>query len=814
MNDIQEKLDGMIKEIESLCLRELVGGRHMMDCELQTSSIVEESSVFGRESDKENITRMLLTSWDELCRGHDVNIIPIVGMIGVGKTTLAQLLFNNQEVESSFDLRMWVFVTSDSNVVGLTRSILEAANGESISHCLSLELLQVKLMKILRERKFLLVLDDLWNQKDSELELLFKPLKRGLRGSKIIVTTRSHVVSWLVSTAGTYPLKGLSDQDCWSVIKHKALRSINLDIAQDFEAIGMDIARKCKGLPLAAKIVGNLLHSKVDEISWNNILGSKIWDLSVFKNEIIPALRSGYHRLPSHLRQCFAYCSMFPQSYDFEKDKIIRMWLGEGFIRPEGRRTIEDVASDYFDQLFWMSFFQMEGEKYKMHDAVHDLARSVSGEKFYRMEEADDSRINRNTRHLSLVCEDIRAMTFEVFYRCKGLRTFLLLPETGTPIKTVPLNLFQTLGRLRVLDLSSTQIEELTGRIGNLKHLRFLDLSNTLLKWLPETIRELCILQTLRLINCLNLLCLPNSLGRLQSLRHLELGEESSLISMPSGIGKLTGLQTLSEFTVGTWNGQIKELKDMNSIRGSLCIKQLEKVSNPKEALEGNLASKKYLDRLELQWTCTIDARNEEHVLNELKPPESLKELILRNYGGRIFPTWVSNANHLTSICLYDCKNCFLLPPLGQLFKLKSLKIDGMHELVMVDETFLGGHIGFGGLETLELRDMPKLERWVGLRDFDMQCLRKLTIVGCPQIVALPPLHYLKSLEKLEFEDCPQLPSLPVEGLSCSVQSLIITECPVLKDRCRRDGGEAWVQIQHIPYIEMDYEVFQNELGA
>ncbi|KAF9593436.1 hypothetical protein IFM89_022902 [Coptis chinensis] len=172
MNDIQEKLDGMIKEIESLCLRELVGGRHMMDCELQTSSIVEESSVFGRESDKENITRMLLTSSDDLCRGHDVNIIPIVGMIGVGKTTLAQLLFNNQEVESSFDLRMWVFVTSDSNVVGLMRSILEAANGESISHCLSLELLQVKLMKILRERKFLLVLDDLWNQKDSGVSVI------------------------------------------------------------------------------------------------------------------------------------------------------------------------------------------------------------------------------------------------------------------------------------------------------------------------------------------------------------------------------------------------------------------------------------------------------------------------------------------------------------------------------------------------------------------------------------------------------------------------------------------------------------------
>ncbi|PIA60036.1 hypothetical protein AQUCO_00400720v1 [Aquilegia coerulea] len=815
MNNIQSKLDGMLKELESLCVRERSNVRHLekVASKLQTSSLIDESQVYGRETDKMNIVNMLVAS-GESSRGGSVSIIPIVGMIGVGKTTLAQLVYNHnyQEFpEVSFNLKMWVSITKDFDVMRLTRCIIEAATRESTSHLLNLDSLQIRLTEILQGNKFLLVLDDLWNVKKNEWNLLLKPLNHGLRGSKIVVTTGSTLVSSLVGTAEPYDLKCLSDQACFSLLMDEALGDINLHTTTpELEEIGMEIARKCKGLPLAAKIVGSLLHSKEDQNEWNNLLDSRIWDSSVIKNEIVPALRSGYHRLPSHVRQCFAYCSMFPQNYDFEKIKLVRMWMGEGFIIPDKERTmIEETGNDYFDQLSQKSFFQMEGEKYMIHDAVHNLSQAVSCEKFFRMEETDDLIVT-HTRHLSLVCEKIHTVAAEVASTCKGLRTFLLLGAYKTPIKEVPLALFMELGSLRVLDLSGTQVEELAESIGNLKHLRFLDLSNTLLKWLPETMQELCLLQTLRLRNCLELLYLPKRISRLRSLQHLELDGSYHLTSMPSGIGKLTGLQTVSEFIIGPENGQMKELKHMNNIRGSLRIRQLEKVKNVQDALEAKLGNKKYLDKLELQWKRTVgsvDRRADEHVLDKLVtcPLKNLKELTLSGYGGTMFPKWVCDPllTKLTAICFDECKNCGLLPPLGQLPQLKSLKIVGMHELKTMDQVFQK-------LERLELRDMPELEGWVGVQDNDMSFLRELTIDDCPQMRTLPSLHYFRSLEKMEFESCPLLPSLSEERLSNSSKSLIIRKCLMLKERCEEDEGEDWLKIEHIPYIEINYKIVRE----
>ncbi|KAL5720445.1 hypothetical protein ACHQM5_013113 [Ranunculus cassubicifolius] len=196
---------------------------------------------------------------------------------------------------------MWVSVSKDFDVVRVTRSIIEAANGEG-ARLSNLESLHLELARILRDRKFLL-----W-------DLLLEPLKYSLKGSKIIVTTRSHAVSSLVGTHGPYHLKCLSDDDCWLILKREAFGDVNLKTDAMWEDIGMKIARKCKGFPLTAKSVGRLLRCRVDEDAWNAVLRSKIWELPVIQTEVIPALRSTCDHLPSHLKQCFAYCSMF-QSY-------------------------------------------------------------------------------------------------------------------------------------------------------------------------------------------------------------------------------------------------------------------------------------------------------------------------------------------------------------------------------------------------------------------------------------------------------------------------------------------------------------------
>ncbi|KAF9592878.1 hypothetical protein IFM89_018458 [Coptis chinensis] len=716
MNNIQVKLDDMLREIDSLCLRESAEGSNhdKVKSKLPTTSLIDASHSFNRDVEKSDLVKMLLAP--EASK-QNVSVISIVGMVGVGKTTLAQLVYNESEMwsKSSFNLKMWVSVTKDFNVEALTRSIIEAATGVT-SLPLELDLLQLHLRNYLRDKKFLLVLDDLWNEKRREWELLTEPLRHGRGGSTIIVTTRSRVVSSMVNTNGIYNLELLSDEASWLLLRQEALGSGNhLEAVAELELIGKEIAHCCQGLPLTAKIVGNLLRIETDDDKWDSvlqsILKSAIWDLPEVIKEIVPALRSSYYHLPSHLKQCFAYCSMFPQGHEFEKDKLVQMWMGECFILPEGRRRTEEIGHDYFDQLFWMSFFQKKDGTYIIHDMIHHFAQSVAGDKFFRMEENDGSHI----------------------------------------------------------------------------------------------------LQTLRLKNCLRLLRLPKGIDKLESLRHLELGIDCQLTSMPSGIGKLTGLQTLSEFVVGVELGQIKELKDMNNIRGSLCIKQLERVSQGQEAEEANLASKKYLDRLELQWSNTDFPIQVELILNNLEPHKSLKELVLKRYRAGQFPPWVCNPlfSKLTSISLYECDNCLLLPSLGQLPKLKSLKVAVMTNLQYLSGEFYGDTsvgVRFQSLESLELCDMPSLVGWNGTNDNDMGRLRELTIGNCPQLVIIPSLHYLESLEKLKFENCPELQSLSTHRLSTSVRSLIVRGCFKLTRQFRSVGGEDWMKIEHIPHKEMDEE--------
>ncbi|KAL5717972.1 hypothetical protein ACHQM5_010919 [Ranunculus cassubicifolius] len=804
MTYIQLKFDRLLREMDSLCLRELVQQKQLSITEsdqLMHSSLSDKSSpVFGMDHDINEAFKLLIPV-EDFHKGSDVSVVAIVGMVGVGKTTLAQIVYNDDDnkAKDSFELKMWVSVTGDFDLVRVTRDIVEAA-GEVVE-LRNIDRLQIELKSLIEGKKFLLVLDDLWNEKPNEWDLLLKPLRYGAQGSQIIVTTRSRVVSSMVSTSGTVNLKCLSDQDCWSLLEHEVLGDIGDKLVPKME----EIAKKCKGLPLAAKSIGRLLHSRFDEDQWNAILGSNIWDLDEVKNVIFPALRPSYHHLPSHLNHCFAFLSMFPPGYELEKEKIVQMWMGEGYIRHDGRRKIQEIGCNYFDQLLQVSFLQQEGDKYKMHDAVLELARSISGGTFFRMEERDDlqtSRLNRHTRHSSLICDNIEMKASVTLYKCKGLRTFLLPRKYGNSIKEAPSALFKTFGRLRVLDLSFTQIEDLDDSIGNLKHLRFLDLSKTLLKWLPDTTQELSSLQTLRLKNCSKLVGLLNNIEKLTNLQHLELERNDRLHFMPSGIGRLTGLQTLTDFIVSVENGRINELKYLNNIKGSLCIKQVEKVNNSKEAEEAQLVNKKHLKRLELQWISLTTASEGEDILNNLKPHESLEELVLRKYAGTSFPGWVSSTSlsKLTSICLRDCQNCVLLPSFGEFPKLKSLVIIGMPKLLNLDAAFCTSGRGtvFPLLEILEFRQMPMLTSWSELVNINMECLRELTIAECPQLTELPSFCQGGSLLKLEFATCPLICSMPNGGLSGSVECLIIIDCPKLKEQCE-EGSEGWILVKDIP---------------
>ncbi|EMS56468.1 Putative disease resistance protein RGA3 [Triticum urartu] len=821
---VEEKLNRLVQE------REIIGpnmiratDRKELKERPQTSSIIDDSSVFGREEDKETIVKMLL---DQNNSNHaNLSILPIVGMGGLGKTTLTQLVYNDTRIKEHFQLRVWLCVSENFDQMKLTKETIESVASEfesTISWVSSvttnMNLLQEDLSKKLKGKRFLLVLDDVWNEDPEKWGTYRRALLTGGKGSRIVVTTRNKNVGKLMGGMTPYYLNQLSDNDCWSLFRSYAFVDGNSNAHPNLEMIGMEIVKKLKGLPLAAKAIGSLLCSQDTEDDWKNVLRSEIWELPSDKNNILPALRLSYNHLPAILKRCFAFCSVFHKDYVFEKDKLVQIWMALGFIQPQRRRRMEEIGSSYFDELLSRSFFQHHKGGYVMHDAMHDLAQSVSIHEYLRLDDLpNNSSSARSARHLSFSCENRSETSFEAFLGFKRARTLLLLSGYKSMTRSVPSDLFLKLRYLHVLDLNRRDITELPDSIGSLKMLRYLNLSGTGIAMLPSSIGRLFSLQILKLKNCHQLDCLPQSITNLVNLRWLEARTE--LVTGIARIGKLTCLQQLDEFVVRTDKGyKISELKEMKEIRGHICIKNIECVASIEEAIGAFLSEKAFISILDLIWSdnrhiASEEANQDKRILEVLRPHHELNELTVKAFAGSSFPNWFGSLSHLQTLHLSDCTKCSTLPALGELPQLKYLDIGGFPAIIQISQDFSGtnGVNGFPALKELVFEDMSNFKRWASVQDGEfLPSLTELVVVDCPKITEfpllpsmlvklkvsetgftiLPEVHipnsqFPSSLECLQIHQCPNLTSLQ-EGLLSqqllALQQLTITQCLDLID--------------------------------
>ncbi|XP_077231144.1 disease resistance protein RGA2-like [Tasmannia lanceolata] len=729
----------------------------------ETVSDVNELEVYGRDEDKEEIVRLLQADVNN--NENEVPVIALVGMGGLGKTTLAKLAFKHENVIGHFELRMWIYVSQDFHVNGIVKKILESASKTDVTHVTQLEEMRIKLQNIICEKRFLLVLDDVWNEDGGKWDNLKQILKCNVKGSKIIVTTRKETVASMMGGlhGSLLHLTGLSDSDCWSLFERQAFGSGRSEEHQNLVPIGEQIVKKCGGVPLAAKALGRLLCLEREEASWLPVRDSQIWKLE--ENEILPALILSYINLPSHLRQCFSFCSVFPKGLTIRKEELILLWMANGFVTPNETMELEDIGNKIFNDLLWRSFFQ-DIEKddsgnitsCKMHDLVHDLAQSVIGNKCHIVDREKIEDIPTSTRyvysHLDSLLEEQR------LYEAKTIRTILL---GDVYYNSVPSNI-KKLRYLRCLDLSGFCVREIPHSICNLKQVRYINLSgNYEIETLPESITNLQNLQTLKLRHCFNLLNLPKDMRKMSSLRHVDTYGCSSLTCVPIGIGKLTCLQTLSIFIVGDEDGRrLSELSNLK-LRGELSIKQLNLVRNASDAKQANLKLKKNLRELELSWGDDRgDVEMQEKVLEGLEPHCDLKDLRITDYEGIRFPGWIQNSSltNLVNVSLSNCRRCENLPPLGQLPSLKNLEISGMSALKQINNTLNG--FAFPSLKSLSLWNMENLEMWASVEEGGaFPCLDELKIQLCPKLITLPDGMHLNSLESLEIVDCKKMVSLP-----------------------------------------------------
>ncbi|MFS7925376.1 putative P-loop containing nucleoside triphosphate hydrolase, leucine-rich repeat domain superfamily [Helianthus anomalus] len=693
-------------------------------------------------------------------------------MGGVGKTTLARILYNDTRVKDHFQLMAWVCVSDDFDIFKISKIIFQAVSGER-KEFEDLNQLQMDLIKQLQDKRFLLVLDDVWTENHDHWENLVRPFHSGASGSRVIMTTRKNQLLQKIGFNHLDHLESLSHEDALSLFALHALGIDNFDSHATLKPQAEGVVKKCGGLPLALKAIGRLLRTKTEEEEeeWNDVLNSQIWDLEN-ADEIVPALRLSYHDLSADLKRLFAYCSLFPKDFMFDKEELIVLWIAEGYLnKSTANKSTERLGHAYFDNLLSRSFFQPapSGEPFfVMHDLMNDLATFVAGEIFLRFDNQTEmaEEALAKYRYMSFMRENyVGFQKFEAFQRARSLRTLLAVP-IGAETRwnefylsnKILVDLLPQLPLLRVLSLRCFKISEVPDSICSLKHLRYLNLSETSISKLPENVGNLYNLQTLIVFGCKSLSTLPKSFLKLKKLRHFDIRDTPYLKKLPSGIGELKNLQTLPKVIIGgDGDFAITKLKGLENLRGELSIEGLHKVQIPMHAREANLSQKR-LTMLKLKWgdgsqRGTLD----KEVFTELKPHiDTLKHFGVEYYGGVEFPGWIGDPSfrELVYVSIIGCKKCTSLPPFGKLPSLKELLIQGMDDVKVISlESTRTNDVIFPSLEILRFVNMSSWEVWSTNSETMFPCLRELQIENCPNLIDVS-LKALPSLRVLKIDGC------------------------------------------------------------
>ncbi|MED6145271.1 hypothetical protein PIB30_023511 [Stylosanthes scabra] len=837
IEDIIAALESIVKEKVSLGLKEIPV--EDMSWRIPSTSLVDTREIYGRDQDREAIVKLLLDDTN----GGEISVIPIVGMGGIGKTTLAQMVYNDDQVQQKFDVKVWVCDGKEEfDVLKVTKIVMEKAASCS---CNSNELntIQESLKEVLAGKKLLVVLDDMWSSNYDAWISFLKPFKSSNEGVRILVTTRLDSTADMVKTIPPYNMSLLGDEHCWSVFAdHACFTSAESHSSSALEVVGRRIVKKCNGLALAAQTLGGLLRAKKEVADWEFILKNEIWELPEKNSGILPALRISYHYLPSFLKRCFVYCSLFPKDYEFKRDELVLLWMAEGLLQqPKSGSTLEEVGYKYFDDLVSRSFFQLPNNfrnSFVMHDLMHDLAILYGGKLFSRTFELESAdKHDGNPRHFSynLGINNSLSKILEACDNLEHARTLLEINfntwhDSSKEIGPCnPCHLLAQLKHVRVLSFKFFPLEHdsVLDPIGDLIHLRYLDLSDTPIATLPESMSNLYNLQTLKLSKCRRLEKLPTNMQDLVNLRHLDLSdmpivvlpeslsklynlqtlklsrcgrlkklpskmqdlvnlrylhiEDTNLEEMPKGMSKLKDLHLLSMYIVGEHeeNG-VGELGELAHLHGSLSIQKLENVKNIDEASNARMDEKIHLNALDLTWSSfqesdIVDYQIEKDVLDKLHAHKDLKMLRISGYRGMVFPDWIGQSSYrnMTKLELRGCRNCCVVPSLGQLPSLMELRLSGFDMVKMIGGEFYkadGTHhhhhhheTPFRSLKYLSIYDMGCWEEWVpfecdGDDDAPFPQLEQLSVWDCPKLRGDLPT-FLPSLNELYISGCSQLRS-------------------------------------------------------
>uniref|UniRef100_A0A7N2MTP7 Uncharacterized protein n=2 Tax=Quercus lobata TaxID=97700 RepID=A0A7N2MTP7_QUELO len=669
----------------------------------ETNSFLNHSEVIGRQNDVLEIVNLLTSTTNQ-----QLSVLPIVGMAGLGKTTFAKLVYNHELVKKHFDKTIWVCVSNDFNEKRILREILESLTNKS-SQLQSENAILQNLQKELQGKRYLLILDDVWNEDHMIWDKLSGCLL-GINsniGNNIIVTTRSDNVARIMETIPSYHLEKLLEDECWSIIK-KMVSSIPL--TPDLETIGYDIAKKCGGVPLAAKVLGGTMARFLQPSQGSCVVMEDIGNM---------------------------YFDILLANSLFQAEK-----------------------KDDFDNII----------SCKMHDLVHDLALSISKSETLFLNkdlEGDISHIRylfiefdgKIVPRIPSSKDDVRRLRTFVSKNVVLGNTLLnfnclrVLKLNGDSIKELPSSV-GLLIHLRLLNVASLSIKALPKSITKLYNLQTLRIEGC--PYVREPLEDLKQLINLRHIY------IPSGFNEklkdigqltcLQTLRCFIVGQDAGhRIEELGCLNQLRGKLNL-------WN--LEHVRDKEEARranlgekANICMlrfhwaiwKREGNYENDEEVLEG-LEPHRCLKSL------TIDGFG-----GKKFPSWMLTSL----------DAWdgILQFGNLIEIQFRNCKKCEVLPTLGLLPHLRVLTIEGMDGVRHIGTEFYSnnkngsdGTTFFPALRKLNLSEIPNLVEWTDVMEpatttglMVFPCLEELTIEGCSQLTSAP-CHF-SSLKKLDISD-------------------------------------------------------------
>ncbi|KAL2320799.1 hypothetical protein Fmac_029768 [Flemingia macrophylla] len=708
IKDVIKRLDKVAADRHKFGLQRIDVDRLVLHRRELTHSYVTDSNVIGREHDKERIIDLLM---QQNPNDHDdisLSVIPIVGMGGLGKTTLAKFVFNDKSINMLFPLKMWACVSNDFDIKKLFIKIICSDSADPFFELslnqLDLEQLQNQLTNKIADKKFFLVLDDVWNEDCVQWIELKNILELGAPGSKILVTTRSQTIASMMGTVPSHILEGLSQQHSFSLFVKWVFRKGEREKYPHLIKIGREILNKCSGVPLAVRTIVRLLFSKFEANEWIYVRDNELWNIPQEKDDIIHALKLSYDRMPSYLKQCFALFSLYPKDYKFHSFEVSSLWGALGLL-DSPNKNLEDVANKYLYELQSRSFLHDfvnlgSASSFKIHDLVHDLACFVAKEECLFVN-SHNQNIPDSVLHLSFAENTFldKLLTTKSVHLRTILFPYVTVEANDETLLDTCVSKFKF---LRILDLSSLACETLPRHIGKLKHLRYLSIrSNHNIKRLPDSICELHNLQVLKLDGCIELEELPKGLRKLTSLRLLEITTKQFVLP-DNDIANLSSLTFLC----------IASSHNLESIFKGVKFPSLKSLS-------------------------VFDCQRLKSLQMDVQIFPELETFIVEGCANLDLQMWRDHHEEQSSK-----------------LKLTYVHFSNLPQLVTLPQWL---QETVNSLQTLVIKKCENLEmfpEWL----LTLANVKTLAIINCPKLLSLPGnIHNLTSLENLRIHDCPEL---------------------------------------------------------